>query len=301
MADYVRRIMTTEGEKQIDYGALANIPIQYITSLDEANLVNLRDLATGSYVLYGYFRPFAGSPNTLTIDTQLVNVVRKSAGSHVLIFSTLNSIVNFLEILVDSSNSYGFTYTRTDIKMLDLHGLIAKVGDLSGLQTTAKDNLVTAINEVVAGGGGSSELPYFDLSEMGVADVVLGGEAVSLSADMTDLRTALSNGSIKIKFVLKSGSYSVPSTGVVNGLHNVLTDEYQIIQFGTLNGTHIYVNAIVKTNSITIQADVDTSIPSGGTAGQVLTMGSDGKAVWADAPSGGGESGNVPSAEGVGF
>lgn len=110
--------------------ALSASPIQYIESLDESNLVNLRDLATGSYVLYGYFKPYAGAPNTLTIDTQLINVARKSAGSHVLIFSTLNSVVNFLEILVDSSAESGFTYNRTDIKLTDLYGLIAKVSDL---------------------------------------------------------------------------------------------------------------------------------------------------------------------------
>lgn len=213
MADYIQKIRTTDGDKQIDYGALANKPLQYITSLDEANLVNLRDLATGSYVLYGYFRPFAGSPNTLTIDTQLVNVVRKSAGSHVLIFSTLNSIVNFLEILVDSSNSYGFTYTRTDIKMLDLHGLIAKVGDLSGLQTTAKDNLVAAINEAAASGGDSSDC----------------------------VKT---------------------------------------------------VNGVAPDESGNVQLEFGSGLPSGGTAGQVLTMGEDGKPVWAD---------GIPSAEGVMF
>lgn len=42
----------------------------------------------------------------------------------------------------------------------------------------------------------------------------------------------------------------------------------------------------------------NSSLPSGGTAGQVLTMGEDGKAVWADAPTGGG---SIPSAEGVEF
>lgn len=102
-------------------------PIGYVESLDESNLVNLRDLESGSYVLYGYFKPYAGAPNTLTIDTQLINVARKSAGSHILIFSTLNGVVNFLEIMVDNTAEKGFTYTRTDINLLELNALLKSV------------------------------------------------------------------------------------------------------------------------------------------------------------------------------
>lgn len=125
-------------------------PIPLIESLDSSNLKNLRDLDTGTYVLYGYFQPYAGAPNTLTFENQQINVARKSAGSHVLVFSTLNSVVTFLEILVDSTAASGFTYSRTNISMLDLHALIAKVGDLEGLNTTEKTDLVAAINEVAA-------------------------------------------------------------------------------------------------------------------------------------------------------
>lgn len=39
-------------------------------------------------------------------------------------------------------------------------------------------------------------------------------------------------------------------------------------------------------------------LPTGGTAGQVLTIGSDGNPVWADVTSGGG---SIPSVEGVTF
>lgn len=158
-------------------------PIGYVESLDESNLVNLRDLESGSYVLYGYFKPYAGAPNTLTIDTQLINVVRKSAGSQVLIFSTLNSVVNFLEILVDSTADTGFTYTRTDISMLDLHALIEKVGDLAGLSTTEKSSLVAAINEVAANAGsGGTVAASVEPAEDDIPKVFFVGEAPTTKA-----------------------------------------------------------------------------------------------------------------------
>lgn len=168
-------------------------PIKYVESLDKSNMKNLRDLETGSHVLYGYFKPYAGAPNTLTIDTQLVNVVRKNEGSHILIFSTLNSIVNFLEIMVDSTNERGFTYTRTDIDMLDLHALIEKVGNLEGLTTTEKGSLVAAINEVAAkqGSGGNAEDGFSPIAKV---EQTATGAVVSIT-DKTGTTTAtITNG-----------------------------------------------------------------------------------------------------------
>ena len=98
--------------------------IQRIESLDESNLKNLRDLEAGSYVLYGYFRPYAGAANILPFDNLLVNVYRADEGSHLFEFSTANSEVNFIEILVDDTADDGFTYTRTAINMLELIGRV---------------------------------------------------------------------------------------------------------------------------------------------------------------------------------
>ena len=131
-------------------------PIQRVESLDESNLKNLRDLETGSYVLYGYFRPYAGASNYLPFDNLLVNVYHVDEGSHLFEFSTANSEVNFIEILVDSTADSGFTYSRTAISMLELNGLIGKLGNLNELATTEKGSVVAAINEVAASGGSGS-------------------------------------------------------------------------------------------------------------------------------------------------
>ena len=131
-------------------------PIQRVESLDESNLKNLRDLETGSYVLYGYFRPYAGASSYLPFDNLLVNVYHVDEGSHLFEFSTANSEVNFIEILVDASAESGFTYSRTAISMLELNGLIGKLGNLNELATTEKGSVVAAINEVAASGGSGS-------------------------------------------------------------------------------------------------------------------------------------------------
>lgn len=128
-----------------------DIGIKRVESLDTETpdgLVNLRDLETGLYVLYGYFSPYANSDMSTTFDNTMVVVSRKAAGSHLLVFTGLNSKVNFLEILVDETQTSGFTYTRTDFVLLDMHALISKVGALDGLSTTDKSTIVSAINEL---------------------------------------------------------------------------------------------------------------------------------------------------------
>lgn len=126
--------------------------ITRVESLDTETpdgLVNLRDLETGLYVLYGYFSPYANSDMSMIFDNTMVVVSRKTAGSHLLVFTGLNSKVNFLEIMVDESQPGGHTYTRTDFVMLDMHNLIKKVGELESLTTKDKSSIVAAINEII--------------------------------------------------------------------------------------------------------------------------------------------------------
>ena len=100
-----------------------------ITRVESQNssVVQLRDLETGLYVLSGYFSPFANSGIPLSFNNTMVVASRKSAGSHLFVFTGLNSVINFLEILVDSGNEKGFVYNRTNVNLLDLHKLIERV------------------------------------------------------------------------------------------------------------------------------------------------------------------------------
>ena len=120
--------------------------ITRVESLDKNNLTQLRDLETGLYVLYGYFSPFVNSNISLSFDNAMVVVSRKSAGSHLLVFTGLNSVVNFLEILVDNTNEKGFTYNRTNINLLDLHKLIGDVGEPHKQMVTDGDGNATWVD-----------------------------------------------------------------------------------------------------------------------------------------------------------
>lgn len=124
---------------EIPEGAECNI--QRIES-ESSNYVYLRDLASGLYLLYGYFRPFTGSSTRLVYDNVLASVAADDTGSHILTFDTVNSKINFVEILVDSTQTSGFTYTRTAISLLDLHGLLARAEALEGLISANGINLI---------------------------------------------------------------------------------------------------------------------------------------------------------------
>lgn len=151
MAEYIDLIRTEDGDKPVNYKSLANQPITYIESPDSANPVFVRDLDSGLYIFYGKFRPFNGSTTGMNFsDRMLVNIVKKSAGSHVQVFYPVNNVVQFLTIMVDANATGGHTYTRTDVKLNDLYALLDTVGNLSELQTTEKTSIVGAINELHA-------------------------------------------------------------------------------------------------------------------------------------------------------
>ena len=129
----------------------ANSPIKRIESLDEANIVNLSDLETGNYVLYGYFSPYPDSHTTMTADNSLVNVYKVSAGSHIFCFEPLNAKVVFFEILVDDTNEKGYTYSRTIIDMLELNGLIDRVGSVEEKTNTLQEETSNALKGTASG------------------------------------------------------------------------------------------------------------------------------------------------------
>ena len=102
--------------------------IKRIESLDQEHLVNLRDLDSGHYNIYGYFSPYENSDIAISADNSLISVVWKNAGSHIICLDPLNAKIVFFEILVDETEEKGYKYTRTIIPLLDLHGLLASDG-----------------------------------------------------------------------------------------------------------------------------------------------------------------------------
>lgn len=117
-------VLTAEHIAHMEQGIFnADSGIRRIESMKTGNtedLFQLRDLESGTYVLYGYFSPFPNSNTTIIIDNKLVNVAHLTAGSHLFVFTPLNAKVDFLEILVDETNEKGFTYSKKTIELLEL-------------------------------------------------------------------------------------------------------------------------------------------------------------------------------------
>ena len=111
---------------------LSEIPhtVKRVESLDFENMVNLRDLDSGSYILYGKFKPHAGSDTTLTFSSEsLVNIAKETSESHVQVFYPYGNRVQHLAIT-------GSTYERTDIYLNDL--AVASSTDIYDLASLIK-------------------------------------------------------------------------------------------------------------------------------------------------------------------
>lgn len=109
-------------------GTVTDHPVKYVESPKE-NKVCLRDLESGIYILYGYFKPFPGSNSTIIVDNLLMHTYTSDAYTYMSCI-TADGIVNVYEILVDENNSYGYTYTRYRYKLDELNEKISTLENL---------------------------------------------------------------------------------------------------------------------------------------------------------------------------
>lgn len=140
----------TEEQKAIvraNIGADEACRVIYLESTDTANLVSIRDLESGTYIFYGKFKPFASSSSTLTFSSSLlVNVVKRTNDSQVMVFYPVNNCVQYLYI-TDTE------YTRKNIYLNamsdDVANSVQYVAQTltDDQKTQARDN-IGAISEV---------------------------------------------------------------------------------------------------------------------------------------------------------
>lgn len=103
--------------------------ITYLESPTD-NPVVLRTLASGTYVLKGKFIPYTGSTRTISFSSSLlVNIITKTAGTHVQVFYPVNNVVQFLNITDDA-------YERTDIKLNELQSRLEALENATLWQLT---------------------------------------------------------------------------------------------------------------------------------------------------------------------
>lgn len=121
--------------------------IKPLESLDTENIMSMRDIEDGYYVMTGYFHPYPNSDSTIIMDTMYVSVARRNEGSHLMSISPLNFRITCYEILVDDTAEDGFTFTSWRISLLDLQGLLDRVNTIettlneTPTETTLKDKV----------------------------------------------------------------------------------------------------------------------------------------------------------------
>lgn len=112
--------------------AWGKMPIKYVESVssNSEDILSLRDLESGCYVLYGTFTPYAGSNRYVKFTSDLVvNVIKGTLSgvgtSHLQVFYPVNNVVQFLDI-TDAS------YTKTDVKLNELLTRVSALESDSG-------------------------------------------------------------------------------------------------------------------------------------------------------------------------
>ncbi len=128
--------------------------IRRLESLDTENMLYMRDIESGYYLMHGYFEPYPNSNTTVILDTMCVSVVRVDEGSHLMAFSPLNFKIRCYEILVDDTTEDGFVFNSWQIKLLDLEPLPNKVAELEtqvGEFETALDTAIALCDSYIGG------------------------------------------------------------------------------------------------------------------------------------------------------
>lgn len=83
--------------------------ISRIESLDKSNMLSVRGLGSGTYILYGWFKPYKDASSSIAFGSNvLVNIVDETKETHVQVFFPYNNCVQYLKI-TDS------TYERKNI------------------------------------------------------------------------------------------------------------------------------------------------------------------------------------------
>lgn len=100
-------------------GALATQPIKYLESLDSENYLNLYDLESGMYVLYGYFLVYPNATKRFVFSKKLfVAVSHGTVSTCVQVFYPPYNTIQYLNIYPpDEEAGTGYTYERKDAEL----------------------------------------------------------------------------------------------------------------------------------------------------------------------------------------
>ena len=126
----------------------------------------------------------------------------------------------------DEDNAKLFVKTESGYSYLtDLsgaQGIKGEQGDPYELTDDDKEEIVASVLEKIpTGGGGSANIPFYDLATLGLPTVKLGGTTADLEIDTADIRAALDNG--PVKFAVNVEGY---------GRVDLVMNKYTIVEYG---------------------------------------------------------------------
>lgn len=145
--------------------ALSSFKVKYVES-DSDNPVYLREMESGTYVLYGKFKPFNGSTGTFTFSTgMLVSIQKATAMTYVQIFYSKNNTIQYLEITDEG-------YTRKDAKLVDME---SKANLTTVIDENSDDNhypSAKAVYDLLAQLGGNTNEPIKILESLDTENIM---------------------------------------------------------------------------------------------------------------------------------
>lgn len=285
MADYITRIRTEDGDKQIDYNALANLPASVTDVTNTVISPNADYAEVGEWAdgnpddedRLGYFIAVAEvGDNTIKIrkatsadDVRGVTVYNPAFSGN----ASADKYGADGELL----KQYNYVGVMGIVKIID-NGLCAPQGRCmpgdDGTAVPSTNNMGYAVLErvddthvliAVEPGAdmiqriktdmenmGTGEVPTFDLAALGLADIPLDGTAVKLETDTTEIMAALDAGAVRFHVKLEYNGVVIDMVSTMHDISSPTGGGYICsCAFDPVGGFPLLVNITIEDGSIT--------------------------------------------------
>ena len=96
----------------------------------------------------------------------------------------------------------------------------------------------------------------FDFVKMGMQSITPGGDAITFKTDTAEIRNALKNGAIRIRFNFVYYDYTMTGVAKVSPLYLEDSDEYQAVTLAVVGGLPAYVSFGITQTDIIVRSNM---------------------------------------------